>query len=267
MSQVEASPDASLPPAQLEVEKLAALAEFAAGAGHEINNPLAVISGRAQLLLAGERDPERRRELAVIHRQALRIHEMISDLMQFARPAMPEFAEVNVAGLVAGVIKQLSADANEAGVRISVAPIDDSLTIRGDSAQIAVALAAVIVNALQACGDYGQSSAMPTPAVDLPLPTGGEVHISAVKGRNTDDASATVEISVRDDGPGFDATAERHLFDPFFSGRSAGRGLGMGLAKCWRIVTLHGGAIRAANQPERGCEFVITLAAAPSTAP
>ena len=54
---------------RLETEKLEALAEFAAGAGHEINNPLAVISGRAQLFLRHERDPERRRELAVINTQ------------------------------------------------------------------------------------------------------------------------------------------------------------------------------------------------------
>ncbi|HJT31912.1 MAG TPA: histidine kinase dimerization/phospho-acceptor domain-containing protein, partial [Pirellulales bacterium] len=74
---------------QLETEKLEAMAEFAAGAGHEINNPLAVIAGRAQLLIADEANPERRRELAVMNSQAMRIFEMISDLMLFARPPRP----------------------------------------------------------------------------------------------------------------------------------------------------------------------------------
>ena len=70
----------------LEQEKLAALAEFAAGAGHEINNPLTVIAGRAQLFLREETDPERRRGLALINAQAMRVYEMIADLRLFARP-------------------------------------------------------------------------------------------------------------------------------------------------------------------------------------
>ena len=74
----------------VESEKLEALVEFAAGAGHEINNPLTVISGRAQLLLRDETDPERRHALALIVAQAMRIHEMIADLMLFARPPRPE---------------------------------------------------------------------------------------------------------------------------------------------------------------------------------
>ncbi len=75
--------------AALEAEKLEALAEFAAGAGHEINNPLTVISGRAQLLLRDEKDPERRRTLALIRAQAVRVNEMIADMRLFARPPEP----------------------------------------------------------------------------------------------------------------------------------------------------------------------------------
>jgi signal transduction histidine kinase len=75
---------------RVEDAKLAALAEMAAGAGHEINNPLAVISGRAQLLLAEENDPRRRKYLDTIMNQAQRIHRMIVDLMFFARPPAPE---------------------------------------------------------------------------------------------------------------------------------------------------------------------------------
>src|SRR6478752_5710914 len=84
----------------LEAEKLESLAEFAAGAGHEINNPLAVISGRAQLILRQEKNPERRRELAVINSQALRIHEMIADLMLFARPPRPRPVRCNLVSIL-----------------------------------------------------------------------------------------------------------------------------------------------------------------------
>ncbi len=81
----------------VEREKLAAMAEFAAGAGHEINNPLAIIAGRAQLCLRDETDPERRRELALINAQVKRAYEMIADMRLFARPPRPELKTVELA--------------------------------------------------------------------------------------------------------------------------------------------------------------------------
>ncbi len=66
-------------------------------------------------------------------------------------------------------------------------------------------------------------------------------------------------ISVTDDGPGITPDERRHIFDPFFSARQAGRGLGLGLSKCWRIVTNHGGKIEVESAPGQGAGFVITL--------
>jgi signal transduction histidine kinase len=68
-----------------------------------------------------------------------------------------------------------------------------------------------------------------------------------------------VEVSVADDGPGIPAAQRRHLFDPFYSARQAGRGLGMGLAKCWRIVTNHGGRIEVDSTPGRGATLLVRL--------
>ena len=69
-----------------------------------------------------------------------------------------------------------------------------------------------------------------------------------------------VRISVRDDGPGITDEERRHLFDPYYSARQAGRGLGLGLSKCWRIVvTNHGGGIDVESQPGQGSLFVISL--------
>src|SRR5262245_63716861 len=85
---------------RLEHEKLESLKELAYGASHEINNPLANIAARAQTLLVDEADPERRRMLQAIHRQAMRAHEMISDLMLFARPPKLQWATLNLTQLV-----------------------------------------------------------------------------------------------------------------------------------------------------------------------
>jgi signal transduction histidine kinase len=228
-----------LPPelqALLEREKLEALAEFAAGAGHEMNNPLAVICGRAQLLLRDETDPERRRELAIIYAQAMRVHEMIADLMLFARPPQPQLAEVDVGHVCRGVLEELGADAASREIRLS-AQIDEPCLVMADATQLAVALRAVLDNALEAVARQGQVS---------------------LSCRNLQD-DGLVEIAIRDDGPGIAAEVRRHLFDPYFSGRSAGRGLGLGLSKCWRIITNHGGRIDVESKPGHGATFRIVL--------
>lgn len=206
---------------RLEAEKLAALAEFAAGAGHEINNPLAVISGRAQLLLRDETHPERRRDLALIHAQALRVHEMIADLMLFARPPQPRRQPCVAADAIGQAVESLRVAAKERGAAVGVHVAASLPTLDADPTQLVAAVRAVVQNALEAA-----------PA------EGGQLEIRADAG-----GDGRVDISVRDNGPGISPEIRRHLFDPFFSGRSAGRGLGNGLSKCWRIVTQHGGEV------------------------
>jgi signal transduction histidine kinase len=219
----------------IETEKLEAMAEFAAGAGHEINNPLAVISGRAQLFLREESDPERRRALALISAQAMRIYEMIADMRLFARPPRPEPQRIELLALVGRLLGELRpwAEGQETALRLSgpAEPVE----IMADPVQLTVALKAVVQNALEALG------------------RGGHVELTIRRGQRQ------VEVSVSDDGPGIMPQERRHLFDPFYSARQAGRGLGMGLAKCWRIVAAHGGRIDVESAPGRGATLTIRL--------
>lgn len=229
----------------LETEKLEALAELAAGAGHEFNPPLAVISGRAQLFLREEQDAERRRELAVINRQALRVHEMVADLMHFARPARPRLAECDVVALVREAIAGLQSIADERRIALDFSASDDELFAELDATQMQVAVRAVVTNSLEAIGTEGRV----------------EVHCALQKM----DESELIEIKVSDDGPGITAEVRRHLFDPFYSGRGAGRGLGLGLSKCWRIVTNHAGRVDVASEPGAGTIVRLTLPVRQST--
>jgi signal transduction histidine kinase len=221
--------------AALETEKLRSLAEFAAGAGHEINNPLAIIAGRAQLLLKDEADPERRRELALINAQVRRAHEMIADLWLFARPPHPEPQPVDLVVLVDRVIEELGPQAAERGILVRRVGDPGPLTAEVDPVQLGVAISALCKNSLEAIGRDG--------------------HIEI--GLGTSDGG--VQIRVSDTGPGITPDQRPHIFDPFYSARQAGRGLGMGLSKCWRIVTNHGGHIAVQSEPGQGAEFVITL--------
>jgi len=219
----------------LETEKLEAMAEFAAGAGHEINNPLTVIAGRAQLFLSEETDPERRRALALMNSQAKRVYEMIADMMLFARPPRPELEPVDLAALVDGLVEELAPAAARQEIAIRRSDENGSVEIEADPVQLTVALRALCRNAVEAIGREG--------SVQIELR----------------DCDCEVEIRVRDDGPGFPTEERRHVFDPYYSARQAGRGLGLGLSKCWRIITNHGGKIDAESRPGHGAEFLIKL--------
>lgn len=222
----------------LENEKLDALKELAYGAGHEINNPLANISARAQTLLQLERNPDRRRLLAAIHTQAFRAYEMIADMMLFARPPQPRREAVELGPLLREVVDELVPQARSTNteliLRLPAAPV----TICADKTQIAVAVRAVCVNALEALTSGGRVD------VELHEPTS---------------LSNTAQLTISDTGPGIAEETRRHIFDPFYSGREAGRGLGFGLSKCWRIVTMHGGQVAVESSPGKGAQFTISL--------
>jgi len=219
----------------VETEKLAAMAEFAAGAGHEINNPLTVIAGRAQLYLRDESDPERRRALALISAQAMRVHEMIADLMLFARPPEPEPEPIDAVELLDRVIEESLPDAAAREITLRRIGGEGPIPLTADPTQLTVALRALCRNAMEAMGGEG--------TIEL----------------EAEQRGAEVLLRVADDGPGIPPEERRHIFDPYFSARQAGRGLGMGLSKAWRIVTNHGGRIDVESEPGEGTVFTITL--------
>jgi two-component system NtrC family sensor kinase len=227
--------------ARLRQAKLTALAEFAAGAGHEINNPLAVISGQAQYLLHHERDwlaadtqGQAAESLRTIIAQSKRIHAILRELMQFARPAPPRPACIDLPTLLGEVAAALADVAQQKQVRVEVrAP--DRLSVSVDGEQVRQALLCLLRNAIEATpGGWARLS----------------LHSSA----------EGVEVWVEDSGPGPTAEQRPHLFDPFYSGRSAGRGKGLGLPVAWRLARQQGGDVHL-EPPREGepTRFVLTL--------
>lgn len=237
---------------QFEQLKLEALADFAAGAGHEMNNPLAVIAGRAQLLLRDETDRDRRASLALIWAQAQRVHEMIADVMLFARPPAPQFEQIEWGSLLRRVLHEAAAELPERAVKLELNATEPSafdaagvllvarlpsrpVAAQADPDQLAVAIRALLRNAIEA------------------VESGGRVELAAEAGPD----ELIVEIS--DNGPGISAEARSHIFNPFYSGRQAGRGLGVGLCKAWRLITLHGGTINVDQSPLGGARFRVAV--------
>jgi signal transduction histidine kinase len=219
--------------AALEREKLAALYQLAYGLSHEFNNPLANISSRAQALLADEKDPERRRKLAAINAQAFRAHEMIADLMLFAKPPRIEKQPLDLAELLQRAILEMKPVADEQQTAL-ILEFGSSPPVPADRTSLLEAVKAILKNSLEALGEGGR--------ISLRL--------------DVDEEAAMIAIA--DTGPGIPSEVRWHLFDPYYSGREAGRGLGLGLSKCWRIIDLHGGTIEVESSKE-GAEFRLRL--------
>ena len=230
---------------RLREEKLTALAEFAAGAGHEINNPLAVILGQAQYLLGHEAewftpDPEQEahNSLQKIVGQTRRIHGLLRDLMQFARPAPPAPAWHDLPQLIGEVAASLAGLAEERQVRVTVEVSTVRQPVFLDAAQTKLALSCLLRNAIEAA------------------PHGGQARLSFDECQSSD----TFQVVVEDSGPGPDPAVRSSLFDPFYSGRSAGRGRGLGLPTAWRLARQQGGDVRLeVTHPGEPTRFVLTL--------
>jgi len=220
---------------------LATITEMAAGAGHELNSPLTVISGRAQMLLSRSDDPEVRRSLQVIIDKAHECSGIVSELMDFARPRPPQLADVDASALLAEVrdawVRQRGAPASL--VRVDPSPTAaPGLVVRADRAQLASVLRELISN-----------------AADAVPPEGGAITLRCGPAA-VDDA---VELVVADNGCGMSPATLQRAFDPFFSHRRAGRGRGLGLPRALRIVESHGGKIWLESRPGEGTTAHILL--------
>jgi signal transduction histidine kinase len=264
---------------RLQAQKLGALAEFAAGAGHEINNPLALISGQAQYLLghlnarcdgpppAGEeadhqrqaRNEDNKKALQTIIGQTRRIHQLLNDLMQFARPPRPEKRPIDMPALVREVAASLQDLAAQRQVRLVIedrpggSPTNGNgassnhhdsplaarhapLVAEADPRQMGTALTCLLRNAIEAAPAEGWAA----------------VRLERA-------AADRLELVVEDNGGGPLPAHREHLFDPFYSGRSAGRGRGLGLATAWRLAREHGGDVRFEPLPGGPTRFVLSL--------
>lgn len=215
--------------------RLDALAEFAAGAGHELNNPLAVIVGRAQLLLGRQRDADGVRSLRAIIGQAQRAHRILRDLMYVARPPAPRARLCQPDEIVRACLRDLQSEAEARGVRMVAECAEAAPLVWADPDPLRHLADCLVRNSLEA------------------TPAGGTIRVrSRCDGEQLD-------WCFEDTGRGLSVHEAQHLFDPFFCGRQAGRGLGLGLPRAARFVAMCGGELRWSSAPGRGSTFQLNL--------
>ena len=223
---------------------LASVGEMAAGAAHEMNNPLAVISGRSQLLASQLSDVKLKQAATTIAEQTQRLSRIITDLMEFARPVPPQPAATDLAELLDRALYEAKnlGDPAQRRIELTMGQIPQVLV---DPQQLQAAFVQVLHNALQATDERN-----------------GRITIHAAY----DSFSSRVVVSIADNGEGMDEETLKHAFDPFFSSMSAGRRRGLGLAKALRWVESSGGSIRLESRPRQGTRAMFLLPAVASQA-
>jgi signal transduction histidine kinase/HD-like signal output (HDOD) protein len=232
-----------------ETESLARLGEMAAGAAHEMNNPLTVISGRAQLLAARLTGAETKAAAEGIVEASERLTDLITSLRLLAAPPTPALTECGVEDLVQAALQIARRRTGietpvEAHISRSNAPdggpgISPSALL--DKDMITTALAELLANALQAS-------------------SGTLIRVRA----HTTPADRRLVFVVDDKGIGMSPRALQHAFDPFFSERPAGRGQGLGLTRARRLVELHEGDITLHSRPGQGTTATVTIPLRPA---
>ena len=198
---------------------------------HELKNPLTAVKALVQLGLRNPAETASHERLATVEREIARMQDILQSYLSSARPLVEvRLARVDLAPLVSGVLRALSARAEEAGVRLLS---QGNATVAVDPRRLEEALSNLVANGIEA------------------TPPGGEVVVEVRP------SSDEIEIAVRDTGRGMPPEALRHLGTPFFTMRAEGTGLGVVLARS--AIALHGGTLRYESEPGKGTTVRATL--------
>ncbi len=225
-----------------QAEKLAALGKLSAGIAHEIRNPLTSIKILIHSLAdPGATESSRDKDLKVIEAEIERVNKIIRQFLDFARPRPPFLETADARKLIEETLALVGYEIESQGVELAREDERDLPPVSMDREQMKQVLLNLILNALQA------------------MPGGGKLRIQTLllapgKGRGTGGA---VEIRVQDTGEGIPAEIQNKIFEPFFSTKEEGIGLGLSVAQ--RIVEEHQGKIRVESGEGRGTLFSITL--------
>ena len=222
----------------VQSEKLVSLGQLAAGAAHEINNPLAAILGFSDLLADDPTVPERARATAAkIRDQARRTKTLVGNLLSFARQVPAERTLLDINTVVNNAVQLRALDLRSGTTRIELQLESVLPGVRGDGNQLMQVFFNIISNALDA----------------MEAANGGVLTIKTIRDRSN------VVILFSDSGPGI---KEPHrVFDPFYTTKPVGKGTGLGLSICFGIIQEHAGKILCYNRQEGGAVFRVELPA------
>lgn len=229
-----------------QTEKLAALGTLSAGIAHEMNNPLGIITSRIEVMLldAEEQNVPAQvlEDLRVLHRATQRVARIATNLRSFARQTPREHAQIDLNAVVHETLLLMQKPLEVDGIRL-VTGLDPAIpSIMGDAHTLQQVLLNLVTNAREAMGQGGEIRIETGPAAERP---------------------GWVRIAISDTGPGISPEELSKVFDPFYTTKRSGTGLGLSVS--YGIVKDHHGTVDVQSIPGRGTTFVLTFPAAPST--
>ncbi len=220
----------------VRAEKLAAVGELAAGVAHEINNPMAIIRGNAEVLLMDlSAEHPNREEAEIISQQVSRVEGIVGNLLSFARQQRKALRRVAIERILEEILRQVGHQVKLDGIELHQHFSMGTTEIEGDENQLRQVFTNLIVNAVQA------------------MEKGGTLTVRTVLERE----SGVCRIEIADTGIGIPPDQINNIFTPFFTTKQTGTGLGLSVS--YGIVENHGGTITVASEVGTGSQFVVTL--------
>jgi two-component system NtrC family sensor kinase len=235
----------------LHQDKMMSLGRLAASVVHEINNPLAGILNYSRLmsriLQKGALSEERREKfiqyLSLVENETARCSQIVSSLLAFSRKSEPAFDSLSVGDLIERCVSLSRHKLELQNIHLTTSLPDNLPPLEGDANQLQQCLINIIFNAMDA------------------MPQGGDLHI---EGRLSDDGTR-ISIAVRDTGMGIPTEELPYIFEPFYTTKQEGFGVGLGLSTVYGIVERHNGTIDVASKKNGGTTFTIEIPLATTT--
>ena len=227
----------------VQSERLAAMGAMIGGVAHELNNPLTSIMGVSELLQDTETNETSRKQLAMLQQQARRAAEIVQNLTYFARPPAPGKSRISLVEVVERTLNLHAYSLRKNNITVDFLKEPGIPYALGDPHQLMQVFLNLILNAEHAIRDVRDK---------------GTLRIRLGRG------DGSVWVSFHDDGPGIPKENLSSIFDPFYTTKRPGRGTGLGLSICKSVLKEHNGSVEAANAPDGGAVFTITLPVSPA---
>ena len=226
-------------------DRLATLGELAAGAAHEIRNPLTAIRSTIQYLSKDfSADPVKSEMVTELISEVERINKIVQGLLSFARPSDLNTSDINIEQLINQTLLLVTNTLRKQNVEVEFEYFTDNTTIQGDAEQLKQVFLNIILNAVEAMGKN-------------PPERSRTLIISIEKGTPINTHSRYLIISFEDSGKGIEQKNIENVFNPFFTTKEEGTGLG--LAICYGIINRHEGEIEVKSVPDKGTCMNIKL--------
>lgn len=226
-------------------DRLATLGELAAGAAHEIRNPLTAIRSTIQYLSKDfSADPVKSEMVTELISEVERINKIVQGLLSFARPSDLNTSDINIEQLINQTLLLVTNTLRKQNVEVEFEYFTDNTTIQGDAEQLKQVFLNIILNAIEAMGKN-------------PPERSRTLIISIEKGTPINTHSRYLIISFEDSGKGIEQKNIENVFNPFFTTKEEGTGLG--LAICYGIINRHEGEIEVKSVPDKGTCINIKL--------